>query len=252
MKCNYVIGTLVAGLALTLAMPTSASTLLVDEQFSHADGSLDGLVPSPGPGGAWTMHSGGATDDLFVAGGAAVVSQDSGSWDSHTNFAALSSGVVTASFDIVVTAPGAMTGTDFEYFAHFWQTANPNNFRSRTDIVAPGTAGGDYSIGIATQSSTAEFTLGDLVGFNFGDTVSVEITFDIDAGTSTLTAGGQTISTAVVSTGQIIDAFALRQSNSSSDETILVDNLIVTHVPEPASLALLAMGGLALGLRRRA
>ena len=80
----------------------------------------------------------------------------------------------------------------------------------------------------------------------------MEITFDIDAGTSTLTAGGQTISTAVVSTGQIIDAFALRQSNSSSDETILVDNLIVTHVPEPASLALLAMGGLALGLRRRA
>lgn len=161
------------------------------------------------------------------------------------------SGVVTASFDIVVNAPGAMTGTDFEFFAHFWQSTATTAFRSRTDIVSPGTAGGDFSIGIATQASTAEVTLGDLVGFNFGDTVPVTITFDIDAGTGSLTAGGFTVNTAVVSLGQVIDAFALRQSTSSSLETIQVDNLIVTHVPEPASAALLALGAAAVGTRRR-
>lgn len=251
MKAFVVTGSVIACLSMLLAAPSSAATVLVDEQFSHPDGPLDGLAPVPGPGGVWTNHS-GTVGSLPVVSGAASLTQDGGSGDSHTSFAALTTGIVTASFDIVVNAPGAMTGSDFEFFAHFWQSTATTSFRSRTDIVAPGTAGGDYSIGIATQASTAEVTLGDLVGFNFGDTVPVVITFDIDAGTSSLTAGGQTIYTAVVSTGQVIDAFALRQSTSSSLESILVDNLVVTHeIPEPASVALMAMGITAVGLRRR-
>lgn len=55
-------------------------------------------------------------------------------------------------------------------------------------------------------------------------------------------------------TGATIDGFALRQSNSSSDETITIDNLVITSVtaiPEPGSFA--AIGLLAGGfvLRRR-
>lgn len=250
MKSCLAIGSLVTCLAMLPAYQAEASTLLVDEQFTHPDGPLDGLTPSPGPGGLWENHSGTA-GTLPVVGGAALLTQDGGSGDSHTSFAALTTGVVTASFDIVVNAPAAMTGTDFEFFAHFWQSTATTAFRSRTDVVAPGAAGGDYSIGIATQASTAEVTLGDLVGFSFGQTVPVTITFDIDAGTSSLTAGGFTVNTAVVSLGQTIDAFALRQSTSSSLETIQVDNLVVTHVPEPASAALMVLGGAVIGRRRR-
>jgi hypothetical protein len=250
MKSTFVIGSFVAGLALTLAVPASAATVLTDD-FTYTDGDLATANAD------WVVHS-GTGGEIQVAGNAIEITQDSGTGltkDHHKLFdggASFTSGVVTATFDIVVTAPGAMTGTDFEYFAHFWQTTNPNNFRSRTDLVAPGTAGGDYSIGIATINSTAEFTLADIVGFNFGETVAVEITFDIDAGTSTMTAGGQTLNTLVVSTGQNIDAFAFRQSSSSSDETVTVDNLVVSHVPEPASIALMMLGGVAMGMRRRA
>lgn len=225
----------------------ASATTVLTEDFNYSDGSLSTANP------AWVNHSGTA-GTLLVSGGAAVVTQNSGSEDLHRVFdagASFTSGVVSASFDMVVTAPGAMTGTGFEYFAHFWQSTSPFGFRSRTDIVAPGTAGGDYSIGIATLASTAEVTLGGLVGFNFGDTVPVTITFDIDNGTSSLTAGGQTINTLVVSSGQNIDGFAMRQANSTSDETIRLDNLVVTHVPEPASFALL-LGCLGvMAIRRR-
>ncbi len=233
--------------AVALYGSMASATTVLTEDFNYPDGPLNDGNP------AWVNHSGTA-DTLLVSGGAAAVTQNNGSEDLHRVFdaaASFTSGVVSASFDMVVTAPGAMTGTDFEYFAHFWQSTATTAFRSRTDIVAPGTAGGDYSIGIATMASTAEVTLGDLVGFNFGATVPVTITFDIDNGTSSLTAGGQTINTAVISLGQNIDGFGMRQSDSSSDETIFIDNLVVTHVPEPASVSLL-LGCLGvLAMRRR-
>jgi hypothetical protein len=52
-----------------------------------------------------------------------------------------------------------------------------------------------------------------------------------------------------------LDSFALRQSDSSSNETITVDNLVITTsvmaVPEPSSFALLGLVGMAGAIRRR-
>lgn len=244
-KGNAVICSLIACLAIMVAGTANAQ---LTDNFTYADGNLTNL------NSAWITHSGTA-NPILVAGGAAVITNRIAGYDVHRLFdvgpASYSSGILTATFDMVVTA-SAMTGTDFEYFAHFWSTAAPTAFRSRTDIVAPGTAGGDYSIGIATLASTAEFTLGNLVGFTFGQIVPVTISFNISGGTSSLTAGGQTIYTSVVSLGQIIDGFGLRQDVSSSLETIRVDNLLVTHsVPEPATLALGGLGFVALFLARR-
>ena len=64
--------------------------------------------------------------------------------------------------------------------------------------------------------------------FNFGDTVTVELTFNLDTGEASLTAGGETV-TAQGDTGETLDSFYLRQSNSSSDETIFVDNLNIMY-----------------------
>jgi hypothetical protein len=121
-------------------------------------------------------------------------------------------------------------------------------FRARTDVVAPSGAG-DFPLGIATSSSTAETTLP--TDFTFGNTVPVMIVFNIDTGLATLTAGGNTISSTTVSLGNTVESFGLRQSNSSSDELIVVDNLTLSYegVPEPSTALL---GSLALlGLLRR-
>ena len=53
----------------------------------------------------------------------------------------------------------------------------------------------------------------------------------------------------------VLDSFALRQSNSSGDETVSIGNLVVSNgaaVPEPGSFAVLGLIGLAgLAKRRR-
>ncbi len=246
----------VCGMFLLCSANCGAEVILT-EDFNYPDGPL--AVANP----AWVFHSGTA-DTLFVSGGAAAVTQDSGSEDLHRLFdgaAAYSSGVVSASFDITVTvpddpttgAPGVMVPDDYEFFVHFWQSTAPTNFRARTDIQVPNVPGpgNDYTIGISTLASASEVTLP--VDFTFGTVVPVSIAFDIDMGTASLTAGGETVNTAVVSLGTLIDGFALRQSSSSSDETIRVDNLVVTHipVPEPTSWMLMLSSLLGLAACRR-
>lgn len=218
----------------------SQGMTLASDDFTYADGALV-------PNGGWANHSGNA-GDLLVAGGAAVVQHGVPSEDANLAFGAQSAGVITATFDITVnddTVIGA-GGTDFEYFAHFF-TAGSFNFRSRLDVIAP-SAGGDFSMGISSSSSTAEATL--VNDFNFGDTVTVALSFDLADGTGSLTVNGETISGSASGAGQSMNALGLRQSDSSNNETVTVDNLVVTtNVPEPSTALL---GGLALlGLLRR-
>ena len=132
-----------------------------------------------------------------------------------------------------------ITGTDFEYFAHFMESGD-FNFRSRLDIVAASGAG-DYSVGIASGSSTAEAVTAS--SFNFGDVVGVTLEFDLDTGIGSAIVGGETISGTSALLGETLNRFALRQSNSSSDETIKVDNLRIVGavIPEPGSLGILAV-----------
>ena len=222
----------------------NATIIIAADNFDRADGSLTGTAPTPGPGGAWTDHS-GTTGDLLLSGGEAVLQLGGGSEDTHTLFAGQTTGQLEASFDVTVNDDAPITGTDFEYFAHF-MTEGSNNFRSRLDIVAA-TAAGDYTFGIASGSSTAEATFS--TDFSYGVAVPVVLGFDLDTGIGSLTIGGTTISGTGILLGENLDSFALRQSGSSSGESISVDNLIVT-IPEPSTLALLGFGGLMAFLRR--
>jgi hypothetical protein len=230
----------------SLALTCSAATLVSDD-FSYPDGNLVG-------NGLWVAHSGAGSNPVQVAGGQAVLVHGSGSReDASIPFADVTGGILTASFDMVVTDDTPITGTTLEYFAHFF-TADNFNFTSRLDVV-PATMGGDYALGLATLSATAE-TITD-VDFTYGETVAVELSYNFASGLASLVATGingtSTIASTTVGTESLLNRFALRQANSGNDETITIDNLVISAVPEPAT-AYLALGACLAGvvaMRRR-
>lgn len=229
---------LIALCAGILPVAAANAATLATEDFSYADGSLV-------PNGGWATHSGNA-GDLLVASGQAVVQHGTPSEDANINFGDVNSGVLTAAFDITVNDDTVIGGGDYEYFAHFF-TDGSFNFRSRVDVQPP-TGSGDYTLGISSTSSTGEAALS--VDFAYGDVVPVELSFDLDTGIGSLTAGGETIVGTSMALGETLNQFALRQSDSSNNETVTVDNLVITGtlaIPEPATAALALMSLAAAG-----
>lgn len=221
-----------------VSMNASAATLIT-ETFTYPDGSLV-------PNGGWVTHS-GTVGDLVVTSGQALVQHGAPSEDVNVPFGSYSTGILTATFDMIVNDDTKIAGGDYEYFAHF-SDGGTFNFRARIDVV-PATGGGDYRLGIASAASTAEAVVP--VDFNYGQTVTVTLSHNLDTGTSSLTVGANTVSGIAGAAGETMTAFALRQSDSSNNEGILVDNLVITYVPEPTSLALVGLGGLLIARRRR-
>jgi hypothetical protein len=232
MKMRNVI---IVGVAASCLLAVRSSANLVNDDFNRRDGSLVGTAPTPGPGGVWASHS-GTLGDLLLSSGQAVVQHGIPSEDAHTLFADQTTGILSAMFDITVNDERIIGGTDSEYFAHFMEEGFTTSYRSRLDIV-PANAGGDYTLGISTGSGTAEAIFP--TDFSYGAPVNVTLSFDFAAGLSSVTVGGTTITSTTVYAGETLNAFALRQSDSSNNETILVDNLVV--IPEPASLSLIGL-----------
>ena len=67
---------------------------------------------------------------------------------------------------------------------------------------------------------------------------------------SSVTVGGETIFGDASDSGQSLKAFAFRQSDSSNNETVTVDNLVITTNVHDISSVLLS-GVALLGLLRR-
>ncbi|MEM1097322.1 MAG: PEP-CTERM sorting domain-containing protein [Planctomycetota bacterium] len=229
---------LFSGVAAATLFAGSASASLVSDTFTYPDGNLVG-------NGGW-VDQGGSTP-LLVSGGQAVVEHGGGSrQDAEIVFADdVTTGSFTATFDVTVTDDTEISGGDYEYFAHFSDDGN-FNFRGRLFVAPSNLIGGDYTLGIATSASSPEASLP--IDLTYGTTYSVDLTFDLDSGLATVAIGGDSATSTTVDDDEIIDSFNLRASNSSNDETILIDNLVI--VPEPATAFLVGLGGLAM-LRRR-
>ncbi len=206
--------------------PSNAQGQLVSEDFSYPDNtSLSSQAD-------WTTHSGTA-GDMLVVGGQAVV-QHGSSEDVNIAFADVTSGVLTATFDITVNAGEDITGIgdfpdDYEYFAHFFAEGT-FNFRARLSVV-PSPGQGNYSLGLSSTTNVEEVTLAN--GFNFGDTVGVELSLDVTTGVASLTVNGETIVGTTGNPGETMNLFALRQSLSTHMETVTVDNLVISTGTTP-------------------
>jgi hypothetical protein len=231
----------------------ASAGILVSDDFSYSDGSLVDKTPSIG--GTWANHSGTA-GDLLVSDGAVTVQHGSPSEDANISFATFTSGALYYAFDFSVAEPGnANSISDAEYFAHFKDDGS--DFASRLGIENPSNSG-DYTIGIGVGTESDAVWGSDLT---FGTTYHTVVEFNFSTGVSTLwldpASWNDTYIVSAADSVPDISAFALRQSDSTWNEGITVDNLIVSTtfaetIPEPATLSLVGLlGGTLLFLRRR-
>lgn len=247
---------MLVGLCLSVMLSGPAvATLIAFDNFDYNDGSLV-------PNGGWANHS-GVSGDLLISDGQAIVQHGAPSEDAHISFDT-TAGLIYYGLDFLVAASVGISGTDNEYFAHFKD--NGFNFAARLDIVAA-TGGGDFKVGIATDDSTADMTWG--TDFSFDTIYRAVVEYDQNTNIASLWIDATTITDTFImgddqaDPGDTITQFALRQSDSSHNESIRVDNLVigttfgdvvnpyVTSIPEPTTLAIFGIGLAGIGFARR-
>ncbi|GAB4158756.1 MAG: hypothetical protein Tsb0033_12300 [Winogradskyella sp.] len=208
-----------------ITTPSCAPTLSlpVYEDFDYADGSL---TSNPN----WTDFS-GTTGDLLVSSGQAVVQHGTPSEDASIAFSPVSGDIYYA-FDFTVVNPGSpITGGDYEYFALF----KDDNFAfgARIDVVEANTPGNDFTVGISTSNSTADATWASDLSFDTVYRATVRYNQDTNIAELWINANNST-DTSILGTDEAdpgigITQFALRQSDSSLNEGILIDNLVISQ-----------------------
>jgi hypothetical protein len=206
----------------------SFGQVIISDDISYADGSLVG-------NGTWASHSGTA-GDMLVASGQVVVQHGTPSEDANLPFT--SPGVIYYGIDFSVDDLGAPYNpaneaggnpNDFEYFAHFKDATF--GFRGRLDIVPP-TGAGDFLVGISSSTSTAQATWA--TDLTYGVTYRAVVRYDQVSGLAQLwidpdpsDEGGSTSISGTADGATTIESFALRQSDSSENETVRVDNIVI-------------------------
>ncbi len=190
----------------------SFGQVIAQDDFSYADGSLV-------PNGGWTTGSGTA-GDLLVSSGQAVVQHGTPSEDARQTFSSVSGDIYYALDFSVDDLGAAYVGSDNEYFSHV-------NFRARLS-VGPGTSGGDYTVGIGSSSAGQAIWATDLT---FGQSYRAVVRYDQDLGLAELwidpVNSGSTSISGTEDGATSIDSFDLRQSDSSENETVRVDDLMI-------------------------
>tara|TARA_Y100000385_G_scaffold275958_1_gene321089 strand:+ start:7525 stop:9609 length:2085 start_codon:yes stop_codon:yes gene_type:complete len=199
-----------------------AIELPFSDNFSYNNGSL---ITSP----SWNNFS-GTEGDLVVTDEQVLVQHGSSSEDASVAFNSVT-GAVYYAFDFTVNAGEPISGGDYEYFALLKDDGY--NYRARLDIVNANTEGNDFTVGISTIGSTADAVWAS--DLSFGTSYRATVKFDQDLNIAQLWIDASSESdTSISSTdesdpGTTITQFGLRQSGSSINESILIDNLNVAQ-----------------------
>ena len=194
-----------------------------NDSFDYPDGSL---ISSSN----WNNFS-GAEGDLLVSNGKVLIENGAGSEDASVSFSPVE-GVLYYAFDFSVNSPlGPISGNDYEYFAIFKDDGF--NYRARIDIVAANNEGNDFTVGISSKGSTADTTWPD--DLNFDITYRAAVKYDQDQNIAQLWINASSENDTSIlgedesDPGTSVTQFGLRQASSSSDETILIDNLSISQ-----------------------
>ncbi len=243
-------GILTALLIVALVGSSANAAVLASDSFSYT-----GALTSNG----WTAHSGAGNKVIMADGSIAVLDQSSGSGeDVHMPFAAQGAAATTyATIDFMVPS-GTTVNPDASglYFFHLGDSGF--NFRARTGIVVPA-GGGDFGLAINNSSSNLGAGTSWASDLSFDTWYNVVVSYDATTATSTLwldaaNSGSTSITHTDLNTGTDIERVAVRQSNDFTG-LINIDNVgagtTFETAPEPATIALLGLGGLALIRRRR-
>ena len=199
-----------------------AIELPFNDNFSYSNGSLISAS-------SWSTFS-GTEGDLIVTDGQVLVQHGTPSEDASVAFNSVVGSIYYA-FDFTVNAAEAISGGDYEYFSILKDDGN--NFRGRLDIVNANTEGNDFTVGISTKGSTADTVWAS--DLSFGNTYRATVKFDQDTNIAQLWIDASSESDTSISgndetgPGTTITQFGLRQSDSSVNESILVDNLNIAQ-----------------------
>lgn len=229
----------VSFVACMLAVQAVNASILVTDDFSYADGNLTSSVN-------WTAHSGAGAMPVQVAGGEVILAQGAGSReDVNRGLGAVmgAGSIFRYEFDVTVTGTTAATNV---YFAHFKDATT--GFNARAFVAVP-VAGGDFTFGIG-EGSTLDTTFAS--DFSFGTRYRLFAEYNYNTGLSSMWINDPStiISSTTADIGQPMEAFALRQAGGNTG--MIIDNLVVSVVPEPGTLAVLGFAAIAgLAVRRR-
>ena len=249
-----------AVLLMVALMATAVNAQMVSEQFAYSDGDLTTVSA-----GVWTAHSGAGTGPVQCLSEEAILNQGVGSEDVNTRFLVQQEHeTYYAGFDVRVT--GAEPPTE-GYFAHFMP---PSSYYYRSRVFVTDDLGdtGNFTFGFDASSSTMDLTWPTDLLYDVTYRVVISVEYDTDLCSMWvyenppgscppwnetdfhLTDDGGYPGTAA-------DGFGLRQTTGNTSQYI--DNLCIGKtfeeaaccIPEPATITLLGLGGLALLRRRR-
>jgi len=205
---------------MTLITAVSFGQVLISEDFTYADGTALNSTDN------WSQFSG--TADQVLVNSGAIQLMDSNSEDLEYVFpGGPVTGDVYFSFDITVTKPAVVTGTDFEYFAHL-RPVGSFSFKARLDVAEFTETG--FKLGISSGTSTAELLLGTELGYS--GTYRVVVRYSTTVGDAELWVdatdeSSTSITTTTLSTVDDIGAFVFRQSSATPDFLHTIDNLMI-------------------------
>ncbi|MCP4592170.1 MAG: PEP-CTERM sorting domain-containing protein [bacterium] len=243
------------------------ATLYWADDFSYDDGGLtdyDGAGGGTGDdvsGGLWTTYSGATyPGGIDVSGGKALLRQGNpASEDAErlTGTSLAAGETIYASFEFSVEdLRGGVESFDGDqsYFVHF------DGYRTRVHLRDAVGGGGGFTLGLSGGSGEPPAIWATDLAF---DTPYLGIiSYEFDTGVSKLWVDPTTeLSTSITDTGSDsggVDSLCLRQDYVSAGDhgVVSIDSAATGStfadvIPEPASLALMAMGAMTLLRRRR-